>query len=283
MVVPSDAEFRLPASGTREGGSRDEGSGIHAHRHLRQRGHDQYGSRRSAPGNRGFLRGGGLWMHVDGAYGGFAVLCESGKALLAGIERADSISLDAHKWLYQPFEAGCVMVKDVAHLVRAFSVNPDYLQDTKLGLEHVNFADRGYQLTRSLPRAEGLDVDPDFRPRALSRGDRAHHPVCDRCRRARRGDRRPRAARPAFPRRAVLPLPAAGRGLDAGADRLAERSHPGARDPVRHGDDFLDAAARHLLAAPVHHVAPDDLGRREARRSGGSRNSGAPSRPLERV
>jgi glutamate/tyrosine decarboxylase-like PLP-dependent enzyme len=90
-----------------------------------------------------------LWMHVDGAYGGFAVLCEQGRRLLRGLERADSISLDAHKWLFQPFEAGCVMVKDVAHLVRAFSVNPDYLQDTKLGLEHVNFADRGYQLTRS--------------------------------------------------------------------------------------------------------------------------------------
>ncbi|HKX58923.1 MAG TPA: aminotransferase class I/II-fold pyridoxal phosphate-dependent enzyme [Steroidobacteraceae bacterium] len=90
-----------------------------------------------------------LWMHVDGAYGGFAVLCDRGRRLLTGLERADSISLDAHKWLFQPFEAGCVMVKDVAHLVRAFSVNPDYLQDTKLGLEHVNFADRGYQLTRS--------------------------------------------------------------------------------------------------------------------------------------
>jgi aromatic-L-amino-acid/L-tryptophan decarboxylase len=86
---------------------------------------------------------------VDGAYGGFAVLTERGKRLLAGLERADSISLDAHKWLYQPFEAGCLMVRNVATLVRAFSVNPDYLQDTKLGLEHVNFADRGHQLTRS--------------------------------------------------------------------------------------------------------------------------------------
>jgi len=91
----------------------------------------------------------GIWMHVDAAYGGFAVLSERGKRLLAGIEHADSISLDAHKWLYQPFEAGCLLVKDVIPLVRAFSVNPDYLQDTKLGLEHVNFADRGYQLTRS--------------------------------------------------------------------------------------------------------------------------------------
>ena len=89
------------------------------------------------------------WLHVDAAYGGFAVLCEEGRRLLAGLERADSISLDAHKWLFQPFEAGCLLVRDVAALVRAFSVNPEYLQDTQLGLEQVNFADRGYQLTRS--------------------------------------------------------------------------------------------------------------------------------------
>jgi glutamate/tyrosine decarboxylase-like PLP-dependent enzyme len=90
-----------------------------------------------------------LWLHVDGAYGGFAVLGEGGGERLAGMERADSISLDAHKWLFQPFEAGCLLVRDVGTLVRAFSVNPDYLQDTQLGLEQVNFADRGYQLTRS--------------------------------------------------------------------------------------------------------------------------------------
>jgi aromatic-L-amino-acid/L-tryptophan decarboxylase len=90
-----------------------------------------------------------VWMHVDAAYGGFAVLTDQGRRLLAGIERADSISLDAHKWLFQPFEAGCLLVRDVATLTRAFAVDADYLQDTKLGLEHVNFADRGYQLTRS--------------------------------------------------------------------------------------------------------------------------------------
>ena len=91
----------------------------------------------------------GIWLHVDAAYGGFAVLCDRGKALLAGLELADSISLDAHKWLFQPFEAGCVMVRDVAMLERAFSVHPEYLQDTRLGMEQVNFADRGLQLTRS--------------------------------------------------------------------------------------------------------------------------------------
>ncbi len=91
----------------------------------------------------------GIWLHVDGAYGGFAVLTERGRALMRGLERADSITLDAHKWLFQPFEAGCVLVKDVRTLEAAFSIHPEYLQDTCLGVEQVNFADRGLQLTRS--------------------------------------------------------------------------------------------------------------------------------------
>jgi glutamate/tyrosine decarboxylase-like PLP-dependent enzyme len=91
----------------------------------------------------------GIWFHVDGAYGGFAVLSEEGRTLLAGIERADSIAVDAHKWLFQPFEAGCLMVKDVRKLEEAFSVRPEYLQDTEWGREHPNFGDRGLQLSRS--------------------------------------------------------------------------------------------------------------------------------------
>lgn len=91
----------------------------------------------------------GIWLHVDAAYGGFAVLAEGGRSLLQGMERADSITLDAHKWLFQPFEAGCLLVRDVRSLEAAFSVHPEYLQDTLLGMEHVNFADRGLQLTRS--------------------------------------------------------------------------------------------------------------------------------------
>ncbi|HSW30686.1 MAG TPA: aminotransferase class I/II-fold pyridoxal phosphate-dependent enzyme [Longimicrobiales bacterium] len=91
----------------------------------------------------------GIWLHVDGAYGGFAVITEEGRALFRGLERADSIVLDAHKWLFQPFEAGCLLVRDVRTLERAFRVLPEYLQDTRLGMEHVNFADRGLQLTRS--------------------------------------------------------------------------------------------------------------------------------------
>jgi aromatic-L-amino-acid/L-tryptophan decarboxylase len=90
-----------------------------------------------------------IWLHVDGAYGGFAVITERGRAVLEGLERADSATLDPHKWLYQPFEAGCVLVREGTRLGDAFHIMPDYLQDTDIEGREVNFADRGIQLTRS--------------------------------------------------------------------------------------------------------------------------------------
>ena len=90
-----------------------------------------------------------IWLHVDAAYGGFAVVTEKGKRILRGIERADSIGLDAHKWLFQPYEAGCLMVKDAATLENTFGLHHDMLQDTIWGANHPNFADRGLQLSRS--------------------------------------------------------------------------------------------------------------------------------------
>src|SRR5215470_5488394 len=90
-----------------------------------------------------------LWLHVDAAYGGFAALTPKGRALLAGIERADSVTVDPHKWLFQPFECGGVLVRDGARLARTFSVHPDYLDDTGThGAGEVNLADWGLQLSR---------------------------------------------------------------------------------------------------------------------------------------
>lgn len=96
----------------------------------------------------------GLWLHVDGAYGAAAVLTDRGRAALSGLERADSITLDPHKWLFQPYELGCLLVRDARHLVQAFRVgdddHPDYLADVSRHIqEDVNFYDRGVQLTRS--------------------------------------------------------------------------------------------------------------------------------------
>ena len=88
----------------------------------------------------------GLWLHVDAAYGGFASLSERGRQQLAGVERADSVTLDPHKWLYQPIECGSLLVREGRLLREAFTINPDYLADYKS--EEVNFSDLGLQLTR---------------------------------------------------------------------------------------------------------------------------------------
>ena len=90
-----------------------------------------------------------VWLHVDAAYGGFAVLTERGRRWLAGLDQADSVTLDPHKWLYQPYECGCLLVREGPLLSQAFQIMPDYLQDTAVGGVEVNFADRGIQLTRS--------------------------------------------------------------------------------------------------------------------------------------
>ncbi|MGH9936972.1 MAG: pyridoxal phosphate-dependent decarboxylase family protein [Blastocatellia bacterium] len=90
-----------------------------------------------------------LWLHVDGAYGAAACLSERGKKLLAGIERADSLSLDPHKWLFQPYEIGCVLVRDARLLKKTFHTMAEYLEDTKrLEEEEINYYDYGVQLTR---------------------------------------------------------------------------------------------------------------------------------------
>ena len=89
----------------------------------------------------------GMWLHVDGAYGGFAALSDRGRAALAGIERADSVTLDPHKWLFQPFEVGALLVRDPEGLRLSFEILPDYLRDVSSHTE-VNFSDRGLQLSR---------------------------------------------------------------------------------------------------------------------------------------
>jgi len=89
-----------------------------------------------------------VWFHVDAAYGGFAVLAERGRSQLVGIERADSITLDPHKWLYQPYECGCLLVREGLQLRRAFLITPDYLREAVALDREVNFSDLGLQLTR---------------------------------------------------------------------------------------------------------------------------------------
>jgi glutamate/tyrosine decarboxylase-like PLP-dependent enzyme len=91
----------------------------------------------------------GVWFHVDAAYGGFAVLAAAGREALAGMELADSVTLDPHKWLYQPYECGCLLVRAGPALGAAFSITPDYLNDAVAQAGEINFSDLGLQLSRS--------------------------------------------------------------------------------------------------------------------------------------
>ncbi|TEU16247.1 MAG: aminotransferase class V-fold PLP-dependent enzyme [Anaerolineales bacterium] len=89
-----------------------------------------------------------LWLHVDGAYGAAAVFCERGQALLDGLGRVDSLSLDPHKWLFQPYEIACVLVREERWLKETFHILPEYLEDIEGKEGEVNFCDHGIQLTR---------------------------------------------------------------------------------------------------------------------------------------
>jgi len=87
----------------------------------------------------------GIWLHVDGAYGGFAAALPDAPDDLRALARADSVALDPHKWLYAPLEAGCVLVRDAGRLSDAFSYRPPYYH---FGEEATNFVDFGPQNSR---------------------------------------------------------------------------------------------------------------------------------------
>jgi len=87
----------------------------------------------------------GLWLHVDGAYGGLAAIVPDAPAALRALAQADSVAVDPHKWLYAPLEAGCVLVRDARKLRDAFSYHPPYYH---FGDEATNYFDLGPQNSR---------------------------------------------------------------------------------------------------------------------------------------
>jgi glutamate/tyrosine decarboxylase-like PLP-dependent enzyme len=92
-----------------------------------------------------------VWLHVDGAFGALAKLSTKLAPLVAGIERADSIAFDLHKWMYLPFESACVLVRDGDLQRQAFVIDAPYLTATKRGVAAggTPLADRGIELSRS--------------------------------------------------------------------------------------------------------------------------------------
>jgi len=92
----------------------------------------------------------GLWFHVDGAFGAWAALSPKLRHLVSGMERANSLAFDLHKWMYMPFELGCALVRREEDQLRAFSLTPDYLTRVERGLSGgpVWYSEYGFQCSR---------------------------------------------------------------------------------------------------------------------------------------
>lgn len=92
----------------------------------------------------------GLWFHADGANGAFGAMLPEKQRLYEGMERADSVTLDPHKWLFVPYECGCVLIREPEKLRRAFSMTAPYLRGTLpteyTGLDYLEF---GPQMSRA--------------------------------------------------------------------------------------------------------------------------------------
>ena len=146
--LPSDDQYRLSVPSLREAVASDRAAGRRPFCVVANAGTTNTGAVDPLGDLADLCEGEGLWLHTDAAYGGAAVLCERGRRELPGLERSDSLALDPHKWLFQPFEIGCVLVRERQWLPTTFHVLPDYLRDVETGLGEVNFADYGIQLTR---------------------------------------------------------------------------------------------------------------------------------------
>lgn len=146
--VPSDSQFRMKTAALRELVAADRKAGLMPFLIGATAGATNTGAVDPLHELADFAAEQKIWLHTDSAYAGFSVLTDRGKELLDGLGRADSLTLDPHKWLYVPFECGCLLAKDPKKLSNAFAIHPEYLQDVRVRDAEVNFADYGEQLTR---------------------------------------------------------------------------------------------------------------------------------------
>jgi aromatic-L-amino-acid decarboxylase len=147
--IPSDENFRLPVADVRNAIRADRRAGLRPFCVIANAGTTNTGAADPLAELADLCASEGLWLHADGAYGAAAMISERGRAELTGLQRVDSLSLDPHKWLFQPFECGCALVRNGAALKQTFQIMPDYLRDVHRGAGEVNPCDYGIQLSRS--------------------------------------------------------------------------------------------------------------------------------------
>jgi glutamate/tyrosine decarboxylase-like PLP-dependent enzyme len=148
--IPSDKDFRMDLAALEAGIAEDRAAGHHPACVIASAGSVNTGSIDDMRAIAGICRREGMWFHVDGCIGAFIRIAPRNRDLVDGIELADSIALDPHKWLHTPFDAGCALLKDAKKHRETFSLHPEYLEEKARGLAAAEYLhDYGFELSRS--------------------------------------------------------------------------------------------------------------------------------------
>ena len=147
-LIPTDCRFRMDTAALRSAIKKDLENGLKPFLVIATAGTTNTGSVDPFLPIRKICDQYHMWMHVDGSFGASVLLSEKYKHQLSGIETADSLSWDAHKWLFQTYGCAVVLVRDQKTLLNSFSVHPEYLKDFEKDDTLINPWDLGIELTR---------------------------------------------------------------------------------------------------------------------------------------
>ena len=145
--VPVDSEYRIDVNALEEKIREDRDSGLEPFCVVGNAGTVNTGSFDDLEALADLCSRENLWLHVDGAFGAWAAIVPELRHLVKGMERADSLAFDLHKWMYLPYDVGCVLFKRQSDQVKTFSNRPDYFAMSKD--TPPQFADFGFELSRS--------------------------------------------------------------------------------------------------------------------------------------
>jgi glutamate/tyrosine decarboxylase-like PLP-dependent enzyme len=146
--VTVDAGYRMDPAALTRAIQIDKAAGLHPWLIVASAGTTNTGSVDPLEEISEIARAHGLWLHVDGAYGAFFVLCPEGQAVLRGMDRSDSIVMDPHKTLFLPYGTGAVLVKDRKTLYASYNADADYMQDLLNDTGELSPADLSPELTK---------------------------------------------------------------------------------------------------------------------------------------
>jgi aromatic-L-amino-acid decarboxylase len=150
-MLPADKQGRLPLDTLRAAVEKDRAEGACPLAVIANAGTVNTGAFDDFAAIRTLCDELGLWMHVDGAFGALLKLTPTYRSMVAGMEQADSVAFDLHKWMYLPFETGCLLVRDAAAHHDTFRTTPAYMERGGRGMlaGELSFSDLGIESSRS--------------------------------------------------------------------------------------------------------------------------------------